>query len=270
MPFDYIHSYDGAEQDRLLEQAAFLEPYIHPFLAFEPGDSILEIGCGVGAQIKTVLKRHNVFAVTGIDFSEAQINKARELLSTEINEGKVRFLVGSGAELPFADESFDSIYIFFVLEHFPNPVAILAEARRVLKSTGRMYCTEVFNSGIYIHPHNEILMSYWSRFNQLQAAIGGSPDIGIHLPNVFLDAGFKVASYTQVNPAMDKRMKGVFERDHFMAMWEALFLSGAELLLEKGMVTREMVAGVSSEFKRLSRNPEAVFEYGLRQLVAFR
>lgn len=270
MPFDYIHSYGGAEQNRLLEQAAFLEPYIHPLLAFEAGDSILEIGCGVGAQIKTVLKRHNVSAITGIDFSKVQIDKARELLSTEIHEGKVRLLAGNGAELPFADESFDSIYIFFVLEHFSNPLAILAEAKRVLKSSGRMYCTEVFNSGIYIYPHNEVLMGYWVGFNELQAAIGGNPDIGIHLPNVFVDAGFKVASYAQVNPVMDKRMNSVLERDHFMAMWEALFLSGAEMLIEKGKVSREVVVDVSSEFKSLRENPEAIFEYGLRQIVAFK
>jgi ubiquinone/menaquinone biosynthesis C-methylase UbiE len=268
MPFDYIHSYDGAEQNRLLEQAAFLEPYIHPLLSFEPGDSILEIGCGVGAQIRTILKRQKLSSITGVDFSRRQINKARQLLATEVEQGVVRLLVGDGAMLPFADESFDAIYVFFVLEHFSNPGAILAEARRVLRPAGRMYCTEVFNSGIYIYPHSEILTSYWRQFNKLQADFGGNPDIGIHLPSAFLDAGFKVSSYTQANPMLDKRMQDPMERKRFMAMWEALFLSGAEKLINKDKVPREITGEVSSEFQKLREYPDAIFEYGLRQIVA--
>ncbi len=268
MPIDYIHSYDAAEQDRLVAQAAFLEPYIHPFLAFEPDDSILEIGCGVGAQIRTVLNRHRISAITGIDLSAAQIGKARQLLAREVGEGSVTLVVGTGAELPFADESFDAIYIFFVLEHFSNPAAILAEAKRVLKSTGKMYCTEVFNSGIYIYPHNQVLLDYWSQFNRLQTAIGGNPDIGIHLPSRFVDAGFRIAEYRTVNPLLDKRMKNPSERDRFIAMWKSLFLSGAELLLNRGMIASDAPRKVSAEFDVLRNDPQAVFEYSARQIVA--
>lgn len=268
MPFDYIHSFDGREQDRLLEQADFLEPYVHPLLSFQPGDSILEIGCGVGAQIRTILKRHKLSSIAGVDFSREQINKARQLLATEVEKGIVGLLVADGAKLPFADESFDSIYIFFVLEHLSNPDAILAEARRLLRPGGRIYCTEVFNSGIYIYPHSEILTRYWRQFNQLQAAFGGNPDIGMHLPGAFLDAGFKVYRYAQANPMLDQRMQDPLEREHFMAKWEALFLSGAEELVKRGKVSREMTVEVSSEFRKLRENRDAIFEYGLRQIIA--
>ncbi|MGC2166859.1 MAG: methyltransferase domain-containing protein [Gallionella sp.] len=268
MPINYIHSYDAAEQHRLVAQAAFLEPYIHPLLAFEPGDSILEIGCGVGAQIRTVLNRQKISSITGIDLSGAQISKAGQLLAREVREGLVTLVVGSGAELPFSDESFDAIYIFFVLEHFSNPGAILAEAKRVLKFAGKMYCTEVFNSGIYIYPHNQVLLDYWKQFNRLQASIGGNPDIGIQLPGYFVDAGFRIAEYRTVNLLLDKRMKSPSERDCFMTMWKTLFLSGADMLLNRGMIATNTARKVSAEFDLLRNDPQAIFEYSARQVVA--
>ena len=55
-----IYSYEESEQQRLVAQAEFLAPYTHPFLTFAPTDLVLEIGCGVGAQIKIILDKENI------------------------------------------------------------------------------------------------------------------------------------------------------------------------------------------------------------------
>ena len=74
-------------------------------------------------------------AVTGIDFSAAQIAIARKL-----NPG-IEFEEGNAENLRFADGSFDAVVMNFGLLHFPDPERALAEACRVLAPGGRLAFT---------------------------------------------------------------------------------------------------------------------------------
>ncbi len=268
MPLKYIHSYGKKEQQRLLAQAKFLEPYIYPYLSFSIGDDILEIGCGVGAQIKTILKRHHVTHITGIDFSCVQISSAKKLLAKEVKNNTVRLIVSAGERLPFKDESFDAIYIFFVLEHVSNPDIILTEARRVLRQGGKFYCTEVFNAGLYIYPESVFLMDYWQRFNILQRQIGGHPDIGIRLANYAIDVGYQVEYFLILPVTLDQRINVSSKRTHFLNMLQELFLSAHALLIDKNMVSKYAKRQVLTEFAHLRKYPYTIFSYPTYQICA--
>ncbi|MBP9889049.1 MAG: class I SAM-dependent methyltransferase [Leptospiraceae bacterium] len=270
MNTEYIHSFTESEQQRLVAQAEFLAHYTHPFLEFSPSDSVLEIGCGVGAQIKLLSNSHSYKKIVGIDFEPKQIEKAKQILLNEIKLGKVELAVGSGTNLPYADESFDVVYIFFVLEHFYNPSLILQEIKRVLKPGGKFFCTEVYNSGISIFPANEYLTHYWDQFNKLQTRIGGNPDIGIQLGNLCIDAGFIVDKFQSSIPILDKRMKSLGERKRFLNMWETLFVSGYSLLCEKGMIEEDADTKISLAFEKILLNEESIFLYSLWQVLAIK
>ncbi|MBK8397028.1 MAG: class I SAM-dependent methyltransferase [Leptospiraceae bacterium] len=268
MKNEYIHTYEESEQQRLVAQAEFLAPYTHPFLSFEPTDSILEIGCGVGAQMKIILEKRKLKKLTGIDLEPKQIEKAKTLLYNQINQGKVELTVGSGINLPYADGSFDVVYIFFVLEHFIDPKSILKEIKRVLKPNGKFYCTEVFNAGTYIYPDNPFLVNYWKKFNDLQTAIGGNPHIGIELSNLCIDSGFIIDKFVSTAPLLDKRMIDSTERKRFLNMWETLFLSGYSMLYDRGIINKEDNKLVSLEFEKILVNPNSIFLYTCWQVLA--
>jgi len=72
---------------------------------------VLDIGCGCGLPATRLLARR--FEVTGVDFSEVQIGRARNLVPS------ARFLCGDISELAFPPGSFDAVVSFYTIIHMP-------------------------------------------------------------------------------------------------------------------------------------------------------
>jgi SAM-dependent methyltransferase len=103
-------------------------------LAANPDAAILEIGCGL-AYLSGV---HPGWC--GLEYSVAAVQrvKARDGDTTRIFEGDAQCL-------PFADESFDGVYSWAVLEHVPNPHKAFLEIDRVLRSGGSALIAPAWN-----------------------------------------------------------------------------------------------------------------------------
>ncbi len=90
----------------------------------------LEIGCGTGNVSNFLAKKG--YRVTGCEYYKEAIDEAWP------GYDKVQ---GDAATLPFANDSFDVVGLFDVLEHFSDETQILMEARRVLNKTGILVIT---------------------------------------------------------------------------------------------------------------------------------
>ena len=75
------------------------------------GSSVLDIGCGCGLPATKLLAED--FDVTGVDFSEVQIERAKKLVP------KAQFLCSDISELTFPPESYDAIVSFYAIIHMP-------------------------------------------------------------------------------------------------------------------------------------------------------
>ena len=265
---EYIHTFTKEEQDRLLRQAELLEPHLHRHIDLSDRSSLLEIGCGVGAQLRLLHRKYPHMRMTGVDISADQIQRARLLLAQELSEGQLELHTCPGDALPFADASFDTVYLCFVLEHVPDPIAVVQEAGRVLVAGGRLYCTEVFNDALYVYPDSPAIMLYWREFNACQRRIGGDPNIGIRLCNVAIQAGFEVEWLKDASYMLDRRMTSADERARYFDHWHACFVSAKERLLFEGAIDSELVSEFDREFDRLRHTNDAVFLYSNRQLCA--
>lgn len=268
MSSGYIHTFSAEEQSRLVAQAAFLEPYIFPTIDFAGCARVLEVGCGVGAELQILHRRFPQLHLTGLDFSEAQLAKARELLRAELAAGAVDLHQGSAYELPFPAASFDGACLIWVLEHLNDPVRALREARRVLRSGGVLSVTEVFNAGLRVEPPCPALADYWNAFNTLQRQLGGAPDVGAELETLAAAAGFGEIQFRTLPVRMDARMSDPAQRDEFIGYWRTLWLSGAAQLLERGLVSPALVDAMQAEFNALAANPAAIYDYSARQVTA--
>jgi ubiquinone/menaquinone biosynthesis C-methylase UbiE len=263
----YIHSFTQAEQQRLIHQAEFLIPWVHRRIDYSGCGHVLEVGCGVGAQLRILARRFPQTRFTGVDFSPEQIAHARILLREEISSGQVEIVEGSGYELPFPDATFDGAFFCWFFEHLAEPHMAMREAARVLSPGGVVHATEVFNAGVYADPSRKALEEYWARFNDLQREFGGHPDIGIRLANLALDAGLKDVELESVAPLIDSRMSPS-ERTSMAHYFREIFSSGAGELISKGQVTRDLVERMRADFDAIAEDPGSIMVYTAHQLRA--
>ncbi|HEC33871.1 MAG TPA: class I SAM-dependent methyltransferase, partial [Chloroflexi bacterium] len=101
----------------------------------EPGMRVLDVGCGRGEILRHCARLGA--QSHGIDFAAAAVTMARQALS----EGKAAGVYYADAKwLPFADEVFDRVLLFDIVEHL-HPWELdqaLQEAWRVLRPDGRV------------------------------------------------------------------------------------------------------------------------------------
>jgi len=263
----YIHTFTPEEQSRLIHQAEHLIPWIHHRIDYSGRRHIVEIGCGVGAQLKVLSRRFPSVRFTGVDFSPEQIAQAKVLLKDEISSGQVTVVEGSAYELPFADGSFDGVFLCWVMEHLADPPKAMREIFRILEPGGVLHDSEVFNSGVHADPPRAALMEYWNHFNALQCDFGGHPDIGMRLANLALDEGFAEVEQREISPHIDKRMS-MKERSKMAYYFRAIFSSGIPELLAKERITPDLADRMSRDFDLIATDPESIMVYTAYQLRA--
>ena len=102
----------------------------------QPGDAVLDACCGTG-DLAILARRHGAGQVTGLDFSEGMLERARR------KEATVDWVPGDVLALPFADASFDAATVGFGVRNVEDLVAALRELRRVLRPGGRLGILEI-------------------------------------------------------------------------------------------------------------------------------
>jgi len=120
----YVHGYTDRESVRLIDQATTLTEILHSDTVYPGGCSVLEAGCGVGAQTIILARNNPDTNFTSIDLSEESLRVARERVASE-GFAQVIFHRADIFHLPFEADSFDHVFLCFVLEHLQNPLEAL-------------------------------------------------------------------------------------------------------------------------------------------------
>jgi ubiquinone/menaquinone biosynthesis C-methylase UbiE len=105
----------------------------------QPGDQVLDVGCGTGTLALDVQRRvGRAGRVVGIDPGQEQIARARAKAARR--DVPIEFQIGVIEQLAFPDQTFDVVLSTLMMHHLPASLKAqgLAEIARVLKPGGRL------------------------------------------------------------------------------------------------------------------------------------
>lgn len=194
----YVHGYHPRENERLQDQAGTLVDLLHSDTSYPDGSSVLEVGCGIGAQTVTLAQRSPEARFTSIDISATSLAEAGRRID-QAGLTNVEFRQADIFDLPFAAESFDHVFVCFVLEHLSRPVEALAILKGLLKPGGTITVIEGDHGSTYFYPHSSAAQAAIDCLVKVQQAAGGNALIGRQIYPLMVEAGFEAVS---VSPRM--------------------------------------------------------------------
>ena len=186
----YVHGYRAVESERLRDQAGTLVDLLHSDTEYPAGATVLEAGCGVGAQTIPLAVRSPGARFTSIDVSESSLTEAR-VRARAAGLSNVGFQQGDIFDLPFEPESFDHVFLCFVLEHLSRPVEALTALRTLIKVGGTMTVIEGDHGSALFHPDDPAARAAIQCQVELQARAGGDALVGRQVYPLMVRAGFE-------------------------------------------------------------------------------
>jgi SAM-dependent methyltransferase len=185
----YVHGYDPRENRRLQDQASTLVELLHSDTTYPEGSSVLEAGCGVGAQTVTLASNSPKALITSIDVAEASLAEARKAVQAAAIDN-VTLRQADIFHLPFPPGSFDHVFVCFVLEHLARPVEALRALKHVVKPGGTITVIEGDHGSTYFYPDSAHARRVVRCLVELQARARGNALIGRALYPLLTEAGF--------------------------------------------------------------------------------
>ena len=254
----YVHGYQTNENERLQNQARTLTDLLHFDTVYPAGHTVLEAGCGVGAQTGTLAARSPAARFTSIDISSQSIDAAQQK-TRAAGLTNVTFQQADIFSLPFEPESFDHVFVCFVLEHLGQPMEALTRLKRMLKPGGTITVIEGDHGSTYFHPDSLAARAAIQCQITLQQQAGGNALIGRQLYPLMNAAGF---NQVRVSPRMvyaDSSRPDLvdgFTRKTFTAMIEGVRVSA----ISAGLIKPEVFDDGVRDLHRTTQD-DGVFCY---------
>lgn len=254
----YVHGYSDRERARLKDQSNTLAELLHHGTIYPPGARVLEAGCGAGAQTLILARNSPQAQFTSVDVSTASIEAARAALA-RAGITNASFELADVFHLPFRTETFDHVFVCFLLEHLNQPLEALRHLARTLRTGGTLTVIEGDHGSTFFHPHSAAAWRTIQCLVDLQARAGGDALIGRRLFPLLKQAGLRnVAVSPRFVYADSSRPEWVdgFTKKTFIAMVEGV----REQALKTGLIeAHTWDAGIAD--LRSAAGPEGTFCY---------
>ena len=241
------------------DSAAYLAP------KFEPGMTVLDLGCGPGSITIDIARLVAPGVVTGVDSASSAIEAAQNA-AAEAGVDNVVFKVADAYQLPFDDNSFDAAHAHQVLQHLTHPVAALRELRRVVRPGGVVGARDADYETMVHAPSFAGIAAWRDLYCKVADKLGAEPRAGRMLLLWFHEAGLSevVASsstWTFSTPS---------ERQFWRDAWVDRLLHARlnELSKEYGFATEAELRSMAKDWGDWAAHPSGFFTFVHGEAVA--
>ena len=234
---------------------------------YPAGCRVLEVGCGVGAQTVHLARSSPGAEFICIDVASESLSEAAARAEAEVIHN-VSFRQADFFDLPYPHESFDHVFMCFVLEHLHDPARAMAALRLQLRPGGTITVIEGDHGSALLSPDSAKARRVIQCLVDLQARKGGDALIGRKLFPLLRGAEFAAVSVSPRMVYADASRQGWvegFTMNTFTAMVEGV----REEAIALGLVGKEAWQDGIEDLRRTAR-PEGVFCYTFFKAVGER
>jgi SAM-dependent methyltransferase len=187
----YIHGTDADEQARLSRLNDLLNAASLRELALAGGERILDVGAGL-AQLARAMARADGRPVVGVEASAEQLARAEALAREAGEERLVVLRRGDASALPLERGergAFDVVHARFLLEHVPDPLAVVREMVAAARPGGRIVLADDDHDVLRLWPEPAGFAPVWAAYQRCYDRAGNDPIVGRRLVQLLADAG---------------------------------------------------------------------------------
>src|SRR5262249_3494779 len=169
-------------------------------LAPRPGERFVDFGAGLG-QLSRAIARAAGTRVLGIERSTEQIAEAMRQAREEGEEHLPRLRAGDARRPPIRDDewgTFDAAHTRFLLEHVPDPLAVVRAMVRAVKPGGRIVLADDDHDVLHLWPDPPGFSEIWRTYQRTYDRAGADAIVGRRLTGLLHEAGARPRRATMV------------------------------------------------------------------------
>jgi len=258
----YIHGTRPEEQQRLSVLNRLLNEASLRQMRVQAGERILDVGSGLGQLTRALARAAGPAGhVVGIERDPEQMHEALGQAGAAGEEGLVDFRVGDAVNLPLDDDqwgTFDIVHARFLLEHVPDPPAVVGAMIRAARPGGRIVLEDDDHDVLRFFPELPETRRLWEAYFRTYAKFGRDPYVGRRLVAMLHQAGATPSGNTWL---FFGSCAGSPNFDAMVANFVGVLEGARESVLAGGeLPDSEIEAGIAA-LKSWSQRPEAALWY---------
>jgi SAM-dependent methyltransferase len=199
-PSRYIHGVQADEQGRLAALNDLINEASLRELAPRPGESLLDVGSGLGQFTRAVARATGARAV-GVENNPRQRAEAARRAREAGEDGLAEFRAGEADAMPLrVDErgTFDVAHARFLLEHVRDPLAVVRAMVAAVRPGGRIVLADDDHDVLRLWPEPPGFREVWQAYIRTYDRLGNDPYVGRRLVSLLQEAGATPARNTWV------------------------------------------------------------------------
>jgi 2-polyprenyl-3-methyl-5-hydroxy-6-metoxy-1,4-benzoquinol methylase len=263
-PSSYVHGTAPEEQDRLGVLNGILNEGSLREAALQGSERIVDFGSGLGQLTRAMARAGGSRSrAVGIERSAEQIETATRLAREAGEEDRVDFRRGDVFDPPLRPDewgAFDVAHARFVLEHVPDPAALVRVMVRAVRPGGRILLADEDHDILRLWPELPSVEKVWRAYIATYPRAGNDPYVGRKLVALLHDAGAKPRRSTWI---WFGGSAGMDMFPHLIRNFAGVLESGRSAVLASKLLSVAEFDAAIADLDRWGKRPDAALWFAM-------